>query len=238
VLADRMLYINYSRMPGSAPAATSNNLSIPRKEGAAVLWKNWRFLENASLYDIQADPGQERDVAGQNPEIVAKLRAGLDKWWDGLKDRVNEPQRVIIGADAENPTLLTACEWWDVFVDQQGQVRRGEARNGVWHLEVAKAGTYEIELRRWPREAALALTAASPAEKVWDGILAAGKALPIAGARIEIQGANQRAAVASDQQAVIFRVPLRAGPVTLQTWFLQADETPLFGAYYAYINRQ
>ena len=236
-LADRMLYINYSRMPGPAPAATNRNLSIPRKEGAAVLWKNWRFLENASLYNIEADPGQDRDVAAENPEIVTRLRAGLDRWWDGLKERLNEPQRVVIGAPAENPTLLTACEWWDVFVDQQGQVRRGEAKNGVWHLEVASDGTYEIELRRWPREAALALTAAPPAEKVWDGTLAGGKALAIAGARIEVQGANQRAAVSPDQESVSFRIPLRAGAATLQTWFLQADETPLCGAYYAYINR-
>jgi hypothetical protein len=203
-----------------------------------VLWRNWRYLENKALYNIETDARQERDVAAENPDVVTKLRAGLDQWWDGLKDRVNEPQRVIIGAEAEDPTLITACEWWDVFVDQQGQVRRGVAKNGVWHLEIAQAGTYEIELRRWPREAALALSAAPPSEKVWDGTLVAGKALPIAGARVDVQGASQRVRVASNEQSAIFRIPLHAGPATLQTWFLQADDTPICGAYYVYIDRQ
>ena len=30
-----------------------------------------------------------------------------------------EPQRVVIGSDRENPMMLTACEWLDVFIDQQ-----------------------------------------------------------------------------------------------------------------------
>jgi arylsulfatase len=237
-LADRMMFINYSRMPGPAPAATPENLSIPKKEGSAVLWRNWRFLENRLLYDVAADPAQEKDVATQNPEIVARMRAGLDEWWNGVKGRVNEPQRVIIGAEAENPTLLTACEWWDVFIDQQGQVRRADLKNGVWHLDVAMPGTYDIELRRWPREAALALSAAPPAEPVWDGMLAAGKALPIAGARIEVQGASERVTVGPDQVSAVFRIPLRTGPASLQTWFLQADQTALCGAYYVYIARR
>jgi arylsulfatase A-like enzyme len=235
-LPERMLFINYSRMPGRAPVASSESLSIPRKDGAAVLWQKWRFLENRALYDIEADPGQERDVADQHPEIVGRLRKGLDDWWDGLKERVNEPQRVIIGSDAENPMMLTACEWWDVFVDQQGQVRRGEAKNGVWHLEVAKAGTYQIEIRRWPREAGLALPAAPPAEPVTDGNLPPGKALPIAGARIEIQGVTQRATATPDQPGVVFRIPLQAGPVEMQTWFLRSDGTEICGAYYVYIK--
>ncbi len=45
-------------------------------------------------------------------------------------------QRVVIGNDRENPMLLTACEWLDVFIDQQSQVRNGELKNGVWHLVV------------------------------------------------------------------------------------------------------
>ena len=65
----------------------------------------------------------------------------------------NEPQRVVIGHVAENPMMLTACEWLDVFVDQQGQIRKGVRKNGYWELEVAEAGVYEFELRRWPREA-------------------------------------------------------------------------------------
>ena len=52
----------------------------------------------------------------------------------------------------ENPTELSATEWLDVFVDQQGQIRRGVLKNGYWLIDVARAGEYEIELRRWPKE--------------------------------------------------------------------------------------
>ncbi|HYF00223.1 MAG TPA: arylsulfatase, partial [Planctomycetota bacterium] len=117
-LDDRMLVINYSRQP-----VRDREQGLPRREGAAVLWKQWRFLEDKALYDVKADPHQDRDVAADHPEVVARMRAHLDAWWAGVKDRVMEPQRVVIGSDAENPMLLTACEWLDVFVDQQRQVR-------------------------------------------------------------------------------------------------------------------
>ena len=32
---------------------------------------------------------------------------------------------MIIGSPQENPSRLTACEWLDVFVDQQNQIRNG-----------------------------------------------------------------------------------------------------------------
>lgn len=47
--------------------------------------------------------------------------------------------------------MLTACEWLDIFIDQQKQVRRADLKNGWWELEVAEEGEYEFELRRWPR---------------------------------------------------------------------------------------
>jgi arylsulfatase len=235
---DRKLVINYSRMPQNTNTAGPASASIPRKDGAAVLWRRWRFLENKSLYDLDTDPLQERDVAGAHPEIVAQLRTHLDGWWDGLKARVNEPQSVVIGSPAENPTMLTACEWWDVFVDQQAQVRRGVPRNGVWHLAVAQTGEYEIELRRWPREAARPIAAGTPVHVHAFGEWAAGAALPIAAARIAVGGLEAKAEVAAGEAAVRFPVTLRAGPTTLQTWFTDATGREVCGAYYAYVTRR
>ncbi|MEN8716989.1 MAG: hypothetical protein ABF384_18925 [Verrucomicrobiales bacterium] len=31
--------------------------------------------------------------------------------------------------------MLTACEWLDIFIDQQKQVRRADLKNGWWELE-------------------------------------------------------------------------------------------------------
>ena len=60
----------------------------------------------------------------------------------------------FIGSDAEKETQqLSPADWDDVFFDQGKQVREGVAKNGEWNVEIAKAGNYRFELRRWPREA-------------------------------------------------------------------------------------
>lgn len=232
-LPDRMLVINYSRMPTPWNEADV----VPKKEGAAVLWKQWRLLGNAKLYDLATDPLQQQDVAEKHPDVVQKMQSHLQTWWDGVKERVNEPQRIVIGSDAENPQMLTACEWWDVFIDQQAQVLRGDRKNGAWHLEASQAGEYEIELRRWPREADLAIDAAAPLAKLTDGQLPAGVALPITKATLEIGGNSRSLDLPSGSRHATFRVQLPAGPARLETAFCDAAGKPLLGAYYAYIRR-
>ena len=51
---------------------------------------------------------------------------------------------MIIG-DYENPSRLTGCEWLDVFIDQQSEIRVGQHKSGYWMLEAAEAGEYEFE---------------------------------------------------------------------------------------------
>ena len=100
----------------------------------------------------------------------------LYSWWEGVKHLAmcEEQNAAIIGTEHENPTkgwYLSATEWLDVFVDQQGQIRRGVLKNGYWLIDVARAGEYEIELRRWPKEADGTVSGTLP-----DG---SGTALPI-----------------------------------------------------------
>lgn len=35
------------------------------------------------LYDLASDPQEERDLAGENPQVVERLRRQLDDWWSG-----------------------------------------------------------------------------------------------------------------------------------------------------------
>lgn len=236
-LGDRMLVINYSRMPTFKVKFTKGNPAIPQKNGAGVMWKNWRLLENRELYDVVADPHQDHNVAAEHPELVAKMRRHLDAWWDGVKEDVMVPQRVIIGSEHENPMLLTACEWLDIFVDQQTQIRRGVMKNGIWHLNVDKTGTYLFELRRWPRESGLALDAGAAPTKVTDGQFISGKAIPISSARMRIGDFDQTRSPDRGGQSVTFNVSLKPGPIELQTWFLDAQGNELLGAYYVYLER-
>jgi len=233
---DRMLMINYSRMPfGDYPTPDSG--SVVRPEGAAVLWKRWRLLQGSALYDLDTDPLQERNVIEEHPEIAGEMQEAHDAWWQEVEPMANQAQRVIIGSDEENPMMLTACEWWDVFVDQQRQVRIGERKNGYWHLHVERAGTYTFELRRWPSESRLALDEACAVTQVTDGVLEEGVALPISRARLMMDRRVYTQDVAPGDLSASFRVELEAGPMLLHTWFDDERNQPICGAYYVYVTR-
>ncbi len=226
-LPDRMLVVQFSRM--NAPA--------PKEGDAAVLWGRWRLVNNAELYDIKADPGQQDDIAGEHPEIVARMREHYDRWWAEVAPEVNDFSRLSIGVEGQGPTLLTPCDWQDVFLDQQRQVRRGERKNGPWGIVVERPGVYQFELRRWPRESGLALAAPAPAFEGVDGSYPPGVALPIASARLRIGEAEHSKSAEQGAEAVTFRVRLDAGPADLKTWFLDDEGKELCGAYYVEARR-
>jgi arylsulfatase A-like enzyme len=236
-LGDRMLVINYSRMPQFRVTYTDGNPAIPQRDGAGVLWKDWRFLENRMLFNVKNDLYQDHDVAAQHPEVVAKMRAHLNAWWDGVKDTVLEPQRVIIGSSQENPATLSACEWLDIFVDQQVQIRRGVKKNGVWYLTVARAGEYTLELRRFPSESGKALEESVPPIKVTDGSYPGGPGFDIRKARLQIGSQFFEKDVASGDQVVTFKTRLTKGDIAMQTWFLGPDDRELFGANFVTTER-
>ena len=234
---ERMLVVNYSRMPDELDYPSPDSPSFVRREGAAVLWKRWRLLEGKALYDLESDPLQRTNVIDQFPEIARAMLGHLDAWWEEVAPVCNQIQRTTIGSDEENPCLLTACEWADVFVDQQLQVRAAVRKNGYWHLLVDRPGEYEFELRRWPRESGLSLADACDRTVLTDGDMPAGKALPIARARIFLAGRSMVQPLAADADCAVFRLPLGAGPAYLHTWFDDADNQPLCGAYYVHVTR-
>jgi arylsulfatase len=227
-LPDRMLVTQFSRM----------NAPQPKKGDAAVLWQRWRLVQDKELYDLRNDFGQKNDVAADHPDVVAKMRAHYDAWWSRVEPRVNEFERFIIGSDAENPVLLSPCDWEDSFLDQSRQVRAGEPKNGPWGLLVDCDGEYQISLRRWPIEADAAIADGVPLYKAVDGQYPAGKALPIARARLRIGAFDESRSVGKEDKEVTFKVSLKAGPVQLQTWFQDADGKELCGAYYVYARRK
>ena len=236
-LGDRMLVINYSRMPSFQVTYTKGNPAIPQRDGAGVLWKDWRFLENRMLFNVKSDLHQDHDVAALHPEVVDKMRAHLYSWWDDVKDTVMEPQRVIIGSPKENPSTLSACEWLDVFVDQQIQIRRGVETNGVWHLTVAQSGDYTFELRRFPAESGKTIRESVQPIKVTDGEYPGGPGFDIRKARLRIGDQTFEKTVSAEDRAVRFEAQLSQGDTTLKTWFLGPDDEERFGAYFVTTKR-
>jgi arylsulfatase A-like enzyme len=227
-LPDRSLVVQFSRM--QAP--------VPQRGDAAVLWRKWRLVADKELYDLTADFGQKTNVIAEHPDVAARLRADYERWWRNVSPRMNEVGAIVVGSDAENVSLLSPADWVDVFFDQGAQVRSGVRRNGAWNLFVERAGEYEIELRRWPREADVPIAAGIPARPHAFGKFAAGVALPIARARLSIGHTERAHVVNAGDLSVIERVKLERGPARLQTWFSDAEGNDICGAYYVYVTRK
>lgn len=259
---ERMVVINYSYMPMRFSYPSPEGQSIMKPEGGAVLWKRWRLLMDRALYNLDSDPMQENNVIEKHPEVVEKMRKHLYDWWDDVKHVANEPQRIIIGSDKENPLMLSGVEWLDVFIDQQTQVMRGQRKFGYWLLEVAEAGEYEFELRRWPKESNIALREI-PTTEIMSGQYASvnprhrlgiARTLPIASADIYINNVTtphkalddieaypflgESKIVESGDTSVTFTVDLDEGPIALHAWFNDEGGTPITAPYYVYVRRK
>jgi hypothetical protein len=118
------------------------------------------------------------------------------------------------------------------------QVRRGERKNGVWHIEFERGGTYEFTLRRWPEEASLPIAGPAPEHRGPDGNYAAGVALPIAKARLEVDDFDETVPVGKDDNAITFIANVKSGPAEIQTWFFDSTAAEICGAYFVTVGRR
>jgi arylsulfatase A-like enzyme len=216
---ERTAVVQFSRM----------NDARPKKNDATIMRKKWRLVNGNELYDVGRDPAQEKNLFAQHPEVVGQLQSDYDRWWKTVEPFLDDFVPVVVGAKQENPVLVSACEWADVFLDQSSQVRRGQRKNGIWHLQVARAGRYEISLRRWPRDCDAAIAGGVPKFN-------AGVAIPISKARLRIGDWTQDKPVAEADREITFARKLAAGKTTMQSWFLDERDQALLGAYYAYVH--
>jgi arylsulfatase A-like enzyme len=206
----------------------SQRIENPEKwRKSAVMTKKWRLVNGKELHDIKTDPGQKNNIANEHPKVVEKLREAYEEWWADLSRGFDEYCETIIGSDEENPVRLMSHDWHTPKVPwHQGAVRSGMQANGFWAVEVARDGTYECALRRWPAEVDKPITAA----------IAKGKAISVTEARLKIADVDVSKPVPKDAHAVTFRVQLKAGKTRLQTWFTD-DKGVSRGAYYVYVKR-
>ena len=65
---DRMLVINYSRMPSFVNYPTPFAQTLMQRNMGEVLWKRWRLLEDRELYNLETDPLQQNNVIDKYPK--------------------------------------------------------------------------------------------------------------------------------------------------------------------------
>jgi arylsulfatase A-like enzyme len=116
---------------------------------AAVRTSRYKLIDGRELYDLAADPGEQRDLAADNPKLVARLRAAYERWFaDVLATRGYAPPRIYVGTPHENPVILTRQDW-------RGPKASWEVSGlGYWEVDVRSGGRYEILLRLFPAPAA------------------------------------------------------------------------------------
>jgi arylsulfatase A-like enzyme len=73
---DRMLVTHGGRWEKGEPPRKSRSWRVRNSRYCLV------SRDDLQLYDLQADPRESRDVAGEHPEIVREFVAAYDKWWD------------------------------------------------------------------------------------------------------------------------------------------------------------
>ncbi len=88
---ERTLFTHVGRWKhGEAASAKYLNCSVrtPRWQLVNVHPKAEKAWQ---LFDVQADPGEQNNVADSHPEIVRELDAAYDRWWDSVQSQlVNE----------------------------------------------------------------------------------------------------------------------------------------------------
>ena len=238
---ERTLFTQVGRWPGDDAAARF------RARDFAVRDARWRLV-GLELFDMQADPGQQKDVFAGHPAEAQRLLAAYGRWWDEVLPAVREPVRYVIGA-AESPVVrLTAHDWWPSKETEAAGAERCVAHadirallkdaqvaatrnalpptSGHWKLDAAREGNYEISFGLLPPEA--------PAE---DRTALAQLRKGVA----HLRAGQEEVRVEIQPGATSFRVPLDldAGPVDLEIWFDgQLLNDRILGAFFASIERK
>lgn len=182
-------------------------------KNASVKTEQWRLVEGAKLYNIQADPRQANDVAGKHPEVMQRLRQAYEAYWSDLPDPNTTLSRHILGAEACPKVILNAMDWYQG--DRPWDFRAFKRQsNGIWPVTIAQDGNYVFECRFYPREA--------------------NKPLQASHAKIQIGDVMSEQVVNPGATYVNFEMELKAGDYDLQTWLSNKGQTR--GALFVYVS--
>ena len=220
---------------------------------SAVMSEQYRLINGKELYDIDADPGQKKNIAKELPEKVKTMRDFYDKWWAELEPTFSQTTEIYLGHPDHPVVTLTAHDWiQEVYPPwHQGSVRTnawqklpkdGKLKHvGYWAVKVVEDGKYRISLRRWPAESGAAINAALPAGKNVEGVTEAfravkGEAIGAESATLRIDGKDlESKPVKGDAEEVSFDIDLKAGSYQLAPYFTIKDGE--LGAYYTIVTR-
>jgi arylsulfatase A-like enzyme len=148
-----------------------------------------RQLPPLELYDLNNDPWEQHNLAGEQPQTVARMHAEYRAWFqDVAATRGFDPIRIELGGPRENPTILTRQDW------RGPRAAWGPDSLGYWEVVVVRDGRFDATLHLTPR----------PFPTV---------------ASIQLRGVHRRLRLDPGvDQCTFSGVPLSAGPGRLEAW--------------------
>ena len=224
-----LIYSDEKVWPNRSLVVESQRVVDPIKwRKSAVMTDRWRLVNGKELFELKGDAKQTNDVAAQHPEVVKRLRADYDIFWDDVSREHNLTSYMVIGSDHSPVVSLSSHDWLLAKLPpwNQSHVKGGKvAVPSHWAIEVERDGDYEISLRRWPVEADKGIN---------DGTY--GKAYSYKKAQLRIGGVDQTMDIPSGAKEVTFKVKLKKGITKLAPLFIDGDfkATP----YYAYVTHK
>jgi arylsulfatase A-like enzyme len=219
---DRMFVVQYGAIPAT-------------KYESCLVFGNWRLIGKDELYNIKTDPSQTNNVANSHPKIVKEMKIYYENWWSKLESEKKQLVPLIVGSDQENPVTLNSSNWLNNLVNTQWKVAIGGGlkNGGESYIYIEQAGTYRIELNRWPFHLNKKLNSKGPEFSIGGKSINQGKALDIAygcmsigNEEIKIQKIDQNSSYIS------FQIELEKGETKFRGWFMDDNKNNICGAYY------
>lgn len=98
------------------------------------------------LFDLNADPGESRDLARALPDVVTRLRSRYREWFEDVSTTREDnwaPPRIRLDATAEPVVHLTRQ---DVRFEEGEGWTAEEDRRAAWHLDGTHADAFRLSL--------------------------------------------------------------------------------------------
>lgn len=218
-------------------------------KASTIMTQRWRLVGHEKLYDIQNDPGQKNDLAEQHPEVVKKLMVDFGKYWERVTPNDRFIPTPIAGTTLDEEIFLSVSEQRQGNLWNHGHIAQGLEAKGEWHIEIWEEGDYEIEVRRWPREASAPFSGIPDTNKkadAWspdgpvDKLLYGGrfKELPVGFVSLKTGFFFEKRELSGNEELSLFNVHLPKGNTTIDAVLYDKEGNYLTSAYYVYVRKK
>jgi len=197
---------------------------------AVAMQGPWRLVRGSRLFNIADDPGQKTVLQGdpEHAERFKKMNEAYLAWHKDARVEFDKIRYFDLGHEKAPSTILYASDWQGSYCDNPQGLLMSKGK-GFWHVDVVRAGTYRIELSRWPFEAEKPLV---------DGLRGPKSkgARPIASGSLEVGDVKLDRVADAGATLLAFEGDLPKGKTKLRTEFKQQDGKVLCSANYVRVT--